>query len=183
MPRAILCQSHEPAADALALVLWNYGNDQEFSSRAIGHGERDDLAGVFAQPALGGLREALRDAPRIDAQALQLIERHRVLARSGANVEKRLHVGGGDLAELQDAHSSYLLGSYRIATAPEPNSSRLMSFKSTSFDSPANNVGPWPPTLGCTTNSYSPINPSSANASGSFTPPVNSPLPDSRLSC
>src|SRR6266540_4985006 len=34
----------------------------------------------------------------------------------------------------------YLLGSYRIATAPEPNSSRLTSFKSTCFDSPANNV-------------------------------------------
>src|SRR5437870_5802761 len=77
----------------------------------------------------------------------------------------------------------YLLGSYRIATAPEPNSSRLTSFKSTCFDSPANNVGPWPASLGCTTNSYSSINPSSANASGSFTPPTNSPLPDSRLSC
>ena len=77
----------------------------------------------------------------------------------------------------------YLLGSYRIATAPEPNSSRLTSFKSTCFDSPANNVGPWPASLGCTTNSYSSINPSSANASGSFTPPTNSPLPDSCLSC
>ena len=29
------------------------------------------------------------------------------------------------------------LGSYRIATGPEPNSSRLTSFKSTRFDSPA----------------------------------------------
>src|SRR6266853_1971991 len=77
----------------------------------------------------------------------------------------------------------YLLGSYRIATAPEPNSSRLTSFKSTRFDSPANNVGPWPASLGCTTNSYSSINPSSANASGSFTPPTSSPFPDSRLSC
>src|SRR5882724_11342281 len=79
--------------------------------------------------------------------------------------------------------NGYLLGSYRIATAPEPNSSRLTSLKSTCFDSPANNVGPWPASLGCTTNSYSSINPSSANASGSFTPPMNSPLPDSRLSC
>src|SRR5438445_2092312 len=79
--------------------------------------------------------------------------------------------------------NGYLLGSYRIATAPEPNSSRLTSLKSTRFDSPANNVGPWPASLGCTTNSYSSINPSSANASGSFTPPANSPLPDSRLSC
>ena len=76
-----------------------------------------------------------------------------------------------------------LLGSYRIATAPEPNSSRLTSFKSTRFDNPANNVGPWPATLGCTTNSYSSINPSSANACGSSTPPTNGPLPDSRLSC
>ena len=33
-----------------------------------------------------------------------------------------------------------LLGSYRIATAPEPNSSRLTSLKSIRFDSPANNV-------------------------------------------
>ena len=36
----------------------------------------------------------------------------------------------------------YLLGSYRIATTPAPNSSRLTSFKSRRFDSPANNVGP-----------------------------------------
>src|SRR3989441_2156479 len=79
--------------------------------------------------------------------------------------------------------NAYLLGSYRIATAPEPNSSRLTSLKSTCFDSPANNVGPWPASLGCTTNSYSSINPSSVNASGSFTPPTNTPLPDSRLSC
>src|ERR1700719_4483925 len=69
----------------------------------------------------------------------------------------------------------YLLGSYRIATAPEPNSSRLTSFKSTCFDSPANNVDPWPASVGCTTNSYSSINPSSANASGSLTPPTKSP--------
>src|ERR1035438_1363823 len=31
--------------------------------------------------------------------------------------------------------NGYLLGSYRIATAPEPNSSRLTSLKSTRFDS------------------------------------------------
>src|SRR5204863_9496914 len=77
----------------------------------------------------------------------------------------------------------YLLGSYPIATAPEPNSSRLTSFKLTRFDSPANNVGPWPASVGCTTNSYSSINPSSANAIGSFTPPRNRPLPDSCFSC
>ena len=38
---------------------------------------------------------------------------------------------------------------------PKPNSSRLTSFKSTRLESPANNVGPWPAILGCTTNSYS----------------------------
>src|SRR5580765_8517400 len=94
-------------------------------------------------------------------------------------------VGYGSMMRvaLASKPDDYLLGSYRIATAPEPNSSRLTSFKSTFFDSPANNVGPWPAILGCTTNSYSSINPSSANASGSVTPPVNSPIPDSRLSC
>ena len=62
--------------------------------------------------------------------------------------------------------NGYLLGSYRIATAPEPNSSRLTSFKSIRLDSPANNVGPCPASVGCTTNSYSSINPNSANANG-----------------
>src|SRR5918998_1436317 len=64
----------------------------------------------------------------------------------------------------------YLLGSYRIATAPDPNSNRLTSFKSTRFDSPANNVGPWPTSLGCTTSSYSSIKPSSVKSIASFTP-------------
>jgi hypothetical protein len=36
----------------------------------------------------------------------------------------------------------YLLGSYRIATAPDPNSNRFTSFKSIRFESPANNVSP-----------------------------------------
>src|SRR4029453_15766581 len=45
----------------------------------------------------------------------------------------------------------YLLASYRIAPPPSPNSSRPTSFKSIPFDSPANNVGPWPASLGCTT--------------------------------
>src|SRR3989449_10558100 len=64
--------------------------------------------------------------------------------------------------------NGYLLGSYRIATAPEPNSSRLTSFKATPFASPANNVGPCPASLRCTTNSYSPIHPTSPNATGSL---------------
>src|SRR5215471_5719900 len=85
-------------------------------------------------------------------------------------------------AQHSDSGVHGLTGSYRSATAPEPSSSRLTSFKSISFDSPANNVRPWPANLGCTTNSYSSINPSSANASGSVTPPVNSPLPGSCLS-
>ena len=50
------------------------------------------------------------------------------------------------------------------------------------LDSPANNVGPWPASLGCTMNSYSSISPSSAKASGSVTPPTYSPSPGCRLS-
>jgi hypothetical protein len=46
------------------------------------------------------------------------------------------------LVRVTNKADRYLLASYRIATAPEPNSSRLTSFKSTHFDSPANNVGP-----------------------------------------
>ena len=68
--------------------------------RAIGHGERDDPVGVVAHPALGGLAKAFRDALCVDAEPLQFLKRHRVLARSRANVEKRGHVGGSDLAEL-----------------------------------------------------------------------------------
>src|SRR5262245_27881153 len=45
--------------------------------------------------------------------------------------------------------------------SPEPNSNRFTRFKSIRFDSPANNVGPWPASMGCTTNSYWSINPSS----------------------
>jgi hypothetical protein len=47
-------------------------------------------------------------------------------------------------AAISTARSSdaYLLGSNCIATVPEPSSSRLTSFKSMRFESPANNVGP-----------------------------------------
>jgi WD40 repeat protein len=100
-----------------------------------------------------------------------------------ADGERLYQLDMAGVTRVAFSKDGYLLGSYRIATAPEPNSSRLTSFKSTCFDSPANNVGPWPASLGCTTNSYSSINPSSANASGSVTPPTNSPLPGSRLSC
>jgi hypothetical protein len=59
------------------------------------------------------------------------------------------YLGGEDFRSV-----GYLRGSYRIATAPEPNSSRLTSLKSTGFDSPANNVGPWPASLACTTSGW-----------------------------
>jgi hypothetical protein len=49
------------------------------------------------------------------------------------------------------------------APAGSPASSRHVSIA-------ANNVGPWPASLGCTTNSYSSINPSSVKASASLTP-------------
>src|SRR4051812_25589295 len=91
--------------------------------------------------------------------------------------------GGAGSGTLANTPDGYRFGSYRVATVPEPSSSRLTSLKSTCFVSPANSVGPWPATLGCTTNSYSSINPSSASASGSVTPPTNSPLPGSDLSC
>src|SRR5437867_6605672 len=113
----------------------------------------------------------------------------RVLGRPAGRLHDAIHGNLGADDNLPHGSLSlfdrrgYLFGSYRIATAPEPNSSRLTSFKSRRFDNPANNVGPWPATLGCTTNSNSSISPSSANASGSFTPPTNSPLPGSRLSC
>jgi hypothetical protein len=48
-----------------------------------------------------------------------------------------LEAGGTGNSLGRDKPDGYLLGSYRIATAPEPNSSRLTSFKSTRFDSPA----------------------------------------------
>src|SRR3954470_9167519 len=75
---------------------------------------------------------------------------------------------------------SHRLGTYRVATAPEPYSNRLTSVRSRTFERPANSVGPWPTTLGCITNSYSSISPSSANESGRVRPPVNNPLPDWR---
>src|SRR5215813_12878564 len=56
-----------------------------------------------------------------------------------------LEAGGAGNSLGRDQPDGYLLGSYRIATAPEPNSSRLTGFKSMRFDSPANNVGPRPP--------------------------------------
>ena len=42
----------------------------------------------------------------------------------------------------------YLLGSYRIATAPEANSSRRTGFKPRFIDRPANHVSPEPSGLG-----------------------------------
>ena len=101
-----LRHGHEPVTDAFSLVLWQYGDDQEFSRRAIGHGECDDPIGVVTHPALGGLAEVFRDALRVDAEPFQFLERQRVLARSRANVKERWHIGGSDLAELHGAHSN-----------------------------------------------------------------------------
>src|SRR5256712_7146739 len=49
--------------------------------------------------------------------------------------------------------NGYLLGSYRIANAPEPNRSLPTGFKSTRFASPANHVSPQPANPRGTTNS------------------------------
>ncbi len=51
---------------------------------------------------------------------------------------------GGGPTRTKEA-DGYLLGSYRIATAPEPNSSRLTSFKSRRFYSPVNTSARGPP--------------------------------------
>src|SRR5262245_5737538 len=91
--------------------------------------------------------------------------------------------GRGVDCQHQEVRFDYFLGSYRLATTPERNSCRPTSLRSRRFDWPANNVGPCPARLGCTTNSYSSINPNSDNASGSFTPPTSSPFPGSCLSC
>src|SRR6516162_1274498 len=88
--------------------------------RAIGHGERDDLAGVFGQPALGGVREALRDALRIDAVALQLLERHRVLGRSGGNVES----AGTSAAVISRNFTTPIRATFSAHTASPPPPSR-----------------------------------------------------------
>ena len=70
---------------------------------------------------------------------------HRTLAARSSMVLEKADKGGRCRASKPDG---YLLGSYRIATAPDENSTRLTSFKSTCFDSPANKVGPWPAILG-----------------------------------
>src|SRR5262245_44385597 len=138
----------------------------------VGHAADDEVGSAVAVP--------VRHAKAGDLPAMIGDEQ---LRRAELRFPLRGEKGVGRSGVFSSSPDGYLRGSYRSATAPEPNSRRLTSFKSRCFDSPANNVGPWPASLGCTTNSYSSINPSSANASGSFTPPTNSPLPDSRLSC
>jgi hypothetical protein len=63
----------------------------------------------------------------------------------------------------------YLIGSYRIGTALEPNSSRLTSFKVQTHRWPREQRGPMARLPGL--HQYSSINPSSANVIGIFTPP------------
>jgi len=79
----------------------------------------------------------------------------------------------------ESCEEGYLFGAYRMATAPELSGIWSTSVKLAGFDSPANSVGPWPASLGWTMNSYSSIKPSSVNASASFSPPTNNPLPGS----
>jgi len=113
---------------------------------------------------------------------LPSVRRHAGLLRrcpAIAELRRTLPIRVPQQCSLLREAGRYVLGSYR--TVLKANSTRLTSLKSTRFDNPANSVGPWPASVGCTTNSYSSIKPSSANASGSFTPPTNSPLPDSRL--
>src|SRR5262245_24337760 len=62
--------------------------------------------------------------------------------RSSAVTRCKVAPLSADCDPPEPCGEGYLLGSYCIATAPEPNSSRLTSFKSIRFDIPANNVGP-----------------------------------------
>src|SRR5688500_8096341 len=87
-----------------------------------------------------------------------------------------------DQSEFRQRHRE-LHAAPRSVPETQPTPSQPTRLKPPRFDSPANTVGPWPSSLGCTPNSYSPINPTSPSAIGSFTPPPNTPLPDSRLSC
>jgi len=73
--------------------------------------------------------------------------------------------------------NGYLLGSYRIATRPEPSSSRLTSFQVDVASIAPRTRRPVAASLGCTTKlvliDQSQLPP---YASGSLTPPTNSPL-------
>ena len=97
-----------------------------------------------ARSTLGPLREV--------CQAGGLCGRRGRNCWGGAGLELRARGPSVRPARVSKPYA-YHLGSYRIATAPELNSSRPTSVKSTYFDSPANKVGPWPASLGCTTNS------------------------------
>src|SRR5437899_11036422 len=161
----------------------------------VGPVRGENLVGLAAEQEVEFLREDAIDLftellieighrPAAELEALG-----RVLGRPAGRLHDAIHGNLGADDNLPHASLSffdrrgYLFGSYRIATAPEPNSSRLTSFKSTRLDSPANNVGPWPASLGCTTHSYSSIKPSSANASAILHPPVTHPLPVPHLHC
>jgi hypothetical protein len=79
----------------------------------------------------------VRHAPRcLKAFGLQLAN-HRSIQLSEEVIDPVVDHEGGVAGAPPNGWGSdgYLLGSYRIATAPEPNSSRLTSFKSTCFDS------------------------------------------------
>ena len=103
------------------------------------------------------------------------------LWRAGANatvISEYLHWICTSCSTMRPTRADgYLLGPYRIATAPEPNSSRPTSLKSRCFDSPANNVGPRPASLGCTTNSL--IHPANGYLLGSYRM-ATAPEPNSR---
>ena len=96
------------------------GNDYEAESNYQGHSShRMSLLSSVARTGGGpDLRLRRPNGWRLSG------ERMRVRRNEGLAGSRSLQLDG------------YLLGSYRIATAPEPNSSRLTSFKSTCFDSP-----------------------------------------------
>jgi hypothetical protein len=106
------------------------------------------VAAAGALEMTGGQRAELERLARSHTAPAREVRQAKavVVGRRGVNrcggERKSREPGLHDATGSARKPDGYLLGSYRIATAPEPNSSRLTSFKSTCCDSPANNVGP-----------------------------------------
>ena len=102
------------------------------------------LTGAGCRGSLALVAFALIGVAIIEAQVITIFppEYGEFAVRLRANSRRWLRLLALCERRLGIQSDDYFLRSYRIATAPEPNSSQLTSFKSTCFDSPANNVGP-----------------------------------------
>jgi len=107
------------------------------------HGAHERNADVLLGPAIWQFHLSILDQVRQRGMHL-----HYVTAREMANIVRAAEEGAaGNPGRYRDywlpppdrighAATDYRVGSYRIATAPEPNSSRLTRLKSTRFESP-----------------------------------------------